>query len=176
MGSKAVVPPIAHFVPELIDRLYSSGRRTANLGDWNIHRVFTYWAAALLDNTDPDVFTYSDGADDRGIDFFTAVDHVYAVYQTKCPAEETLEELAAEGKAQLYDADTVNQVIEAVHYLRDRETEMKANKSVQLLRHDYNASLKQAPASTSLTAVLVVLGELTASAREHFVSERERLA
>ena len=177
MGSSAVVPSIAHFAPEIMDRLYSLWEEDAEtLGDWNIHRVFTYWAAALLDNTDPDFFTYSDGADDRGIDFFTAADHAYAVYQTKCPAEETLEELAAEGKAQLFDADTVNQIVEAVHFLRDRETEMKANKSVQLLRHDYNASLKQAPSSTSLAAVLVVLGELTSSAREHFVSERERLA
>jgi hypothetical protein len=177
MSSLPAVPPIAHFVPELLDRLYAYWAENGeSIGDWNIHRAFTYWAADLLDTADPDVFTYSDGADDRGIDFFTSVDHVYALYQTKCPAEENLEELAAEGKTQSYDADTVNQIVEAVHYLRDRETEIKGNNSVQLLRHDYNASLRQAPASTSLTAALVVLGELTDSAREHFQSERERLA
>ena len=86
MGSSAVVPPIAHFAPELMDRLYSLWEDNAEtIGDWSIHRVFTYWAAALLDNTDPDFFTYSDGADDRGIDFFTAADHAYTVLSDQMP-------------------------------------------------------------------------------------------
>lgn len=177
MGSSSQAPTISNFVPELLDRLYAYwDDRSDRIGDWNIHRVFGYWSAELLDTTDEDFFTFSDGADDRGIDYFTVADHVYVVYQTKCPTQEKLEELAAANQCHVYDAEVVNEIVEGIHFLQDKESNLKANKDVQLLRHDYHASLRQAAASTKLDAVLVVAGELSESARQHLESEQRRLA
>jgi hypothetical protein len=176
MGSSSHTPTISNFVPELLDRLYAYwDDRSDRIGDWNIHRVFGYWSAELLDTTAEDFFTFSDGADDRGIDYFTVADHVYAVYQTKCPSQEKLEELAAANGCEVYDSDVVNEIVEAVHYLEDAPSDLKANKDVQLLRHDYHASLRQAAVSTKLTATLVLAGKLSDSARQHLESEQKRL-
>ena len=176
MEDQLSAPPVSHFIPEVLDRLYAFWDENSEaVGDWNIHRTFVFWAADMLETLNSDVFKYSDGSDDRGIDFYTADDHRFTIAQCKCPAEETLEELAAAGDVQTYDADAVNQLIEAVHFLQDRESEVRANQAVQLLRHDYNGSLRQAPGSTVLTARLVLMGELTQSAREHLQVEQERL-
>lgn len=176
MENQSSAAPVSHFIPEVLDRLYAFWDENPEvIGDWNIHRAFVFWAADVLETRNSDVFTYSDGPDDRGIDFYTADGHRFTIAQCKCPAEETLEELAAAGRVQAYDSDAVNQIVEAVHFLKDRDSEVSANQAVQSLRHDYNASLRQAPGSTVLTARLVLMGELTQSARQLLQAEQGRL-
>ena len=64
----------------------------------------------MFENTNEDTFSYTDGSNDKGIDFFVVNDNSYKFYQCKS----TDIDLNPSGK--VFDATPVNELDEAISY------------------------------------------------------------
>lgn len=65
-------------------------------------KVFCYMVVDAFESLDPDVFCYTDGPNDLGIDFFIRRDGSYSIYQCKSVKYETLE------KGRVFDSNFIS--------------------------------------------------------------------
>jgi len=163
-------PGFKDFVPELQDRL----QRMTDLflEEFDEHTAFDYLVADLFETTNDERFRFTDGPKDGGVDFFIQNFQSYSIYQCKCPAIETLERARV---ATTFDKNAVMELISAVRFLQDRESRPDFKPEVLRLRTDYQRDLDADSESTSLTAALAVMGELTPAAQELFETEKRKL-
>lgn len=119
-------------------------------------KVFCFLAADLLDTTDEDLFRYTDGPNDLGIDCYIKADNDYRIYQCKSI------DLAKYPSGKVFDATPVNELDEAIDYLLNGGR--KASKEIQKLRNSFSLSEE----GRSLTAALVLEGSLSTSGKDRF--------
>lgn len=125
-------------------------------------KVFCFLAADLLDTTDEDLFRYTDGPNDLGIDFYIKDDSDYRIYQCKSV------DLAKYPGGKVFDATPVNELDEAIDYLLNGGR--KASKEIQRLRNSFSLSEE----NRSLTAALVLEGSLSKSGRDRFLAIKSK--
>ena len=163
-------PQFAHFLPEVSDKL----QRAADtyLESFNEHQAFTYLIAELFETTAEDRFTFTDGPRDGGIDFVIRDSPVYTIAQCKCPS---MDGLRVTSRPPTYDQAILEELLSAIAMLRDRSGEYDVKPEIRRLRGDYQRDLATIPEETHLTAILGVLGELSAQARKAFESTKATL-
>ncbi|HEY3317813.1 MAG TPA: AIPR family protein [Coriobacteriia bacterium] len=167
------VPRFVDFVPEVLSAVADTYTRVP-FDDFDMGKVFVYLIAELFESTEPGVFFYTDGGRELGIDFYVQSDQSYYIYQCKSVDLETLEVAV---KPPTFDANDVNQLLEAVSFMRDRKKTFKsAKEDVRELRTKYQRDLADVPEDTHLYATIAVLGDLTPGGLERFDSEQEALA
>ena len=154
------------FLAQVLDALEDAGDRY--LEEFNLHFAFDYWIAELFETTDEGSFTFTDGRSDRSIDFAVENLQNYGIYQCKCPE---IDQAANDGPAK-YNADVVNQLLEAVEFMTDPSGEYSAKVEVRDLRSRYQRDLREEEGSTQLEATLAVLGELTDDGQERLDAEK----
>lgn len=115
-------------------------------------QVFCYLIANEFETLDEDVFEYTDGKDDKGIDFYIEQGNVFKIYQ--CKSTES-----AIGQKQ-FDSTPVNELAEAIDFLLC-ETKTHANDKVQELKNRYHLN-----SDNKLFATLAIQGQLTAGAMD----------
>lgn len=120
-------------------------------------KVFTYLMASMFENTNEDTFSYTDGSNDKGIDFFVVNDNSYKFYQCKS----TDIDLNPSGK--VFDATPVNELDEAISYILSEEF-IYAKSDVENFKNAYKLSINE----NNLTAVLAIQGKLSRSGLERF--------
>lgn len=119
-------------------------------------KVFCYMVADAFESLDPDVFCYTDGPNDLGIDFFIRRDGSYSIYQCKSVKYETLE------KGRVFDSTPVNELDEAIEYLLGGEG--NPSREIESLKNAFSFGEDE----NSLTAVLAIEGRLSESASVRF--------
>ncbi|MEM3433434.1 MAG: AIPR family protein [Candidatus Hadarchaeum sp.] len=161
-------PVFSDLVPQVIDRLQDVTDRY--LDEFDEHSAFVYLIAELFETTAEDHFTFTDGPNDGGIDFFVQDSQYYSIYQCKCPTLETLESCSA---PPLFSPSDVQEIASAARLILDPKGVYSVKREVQRLRADYHRDVKLQ--SVDFRATLAILGELTPAARERFEAEKTML-
>lgn len=126
-------------------------------------KAFCYAIASMYEKID-DAFEYTDGANDKGIDFYTQSGSTISIYQCKST------DLFASDETRFWTADTVNQLDEAITYLASPDAASEPKEQIKRLRSLYRTS----EGSMQLTATLALEGRLTKSGREQFEEIRTK--
>lgn len=164
------IPAFARFAPEVVNRLQRVA--DAYLEEFDEHQAFDYMIAELFETTDEERFIFTDGPNDGGIDFFIQDEMSYSIYQCKCPTVETVE---SSDTAPSFDKGPVEELVSAVSLLKDEETAYPVRKEITTLRADFQRDLAADPDSTTCTATLAILGELTPPAQKVFEAAKKTL-
>jgi hypothetical protein len=169
-GPKSAPPVFSQFAVELTDGL----QRTAEtyLEEFDEHHAFDYLIAELLATTNPGHFTFTDGPNDGGIDFFVKEGASYTICQCKCVDIATL---SASTTAPTFDDKAIDEITSAIRMLLDPEGKYKISSKIKMLRTDYQRDQREDTEARLLTAILAISGELTPSARTKFSSEQASL-
>jgi len=163
-------PSFKDFAIELLDRL--NGVTDRYLDDYDPHTAFDYLVAELFETTVPGRFYFTDGPKDGGIDFFIQEPPAYSIYQCKCPSQETLQ---AASSPPSYDDAAIEELLSAISFLRDKDTQYDLKHEVFRLRADYQRDMTNEPETASLSATLALAGELTPAARQRLDAHRKEL-
>lgn len=147
----------------------------SHLESYDEHRAYLYLIANMFETTG-DGIVLTDGAKDGGIDFIVQQPPAYSIYQCKCPSMDTLTSIGGTVPIPTYDQTPLDELRAAIEILQDRAGTYDVKAEIRRLRGDYQRDLKSDPESTTLTATLAVMGELTAPARSAFHSYRNQLA
>ena len=126
-------------------------------------KVFTYLVASMFETLDENSFTYTDGSNDKGIDFTIVEDNSFKFYQCKSI------DLDVNPNGKVFDATPVNELEEALSFILSPE-HMTAKKEVTYFKNSFNLS----PNDNSLTAVLAIEGRLSKAAEERFVELKNK--
>jgi hypothetical protein len=171
MSSHPKAPDYSHFLPEILDGL----RRVADtyLEQYNEHQAFVYFIAELYETTDEERFSFTDGPSDGGIDFLISDPPAYTIAQCKAPSVDRL--MAGDGIPK-FDQSALEELSMAIEILHDPSGEYELKQEIKQLRGDYQRDLRDGDITTSLTAILAVLGELTEPARRTFASLKKSYA
>ena len=107
-------PTFPQFFTEFVDNL----QRAADtyLEEFNEHHAFNYLVAELFATTKAGHFSFTDGPNDGGVDFFVMEAPSYCVYQCKCS---TIETLQGQASAPTFDDQAIN--VEETWRLADRQ-------------------------------------------------------
>jgi hypothetical protein len=155
-------------LPEITDRLQAASE--TYLESYDEHKAFIYLVAELFETTSEDRFQFTDGPKDGGIDFLVREPQAYSITQCKCPSlDNPLSQPVS------FDVSAVDELKRAVTMLTDRTGEYEIKPEIKRLRGDYQRDISADPESTTLTATLAVLGELTVPARKAFDSYKASL-
>lgn len=160
----------AEFVPELLDQMQIATDK--HLEEYNIHQAFVYFIADLFETTNPDMFRFTDGANDGGVDFFVQDMQSYAIYQCKCPSQETLNSTK---NPVLYDKNDLQELLGAIDILRDAVGKYDLKAEVARMRSDFHRDLAAGMDEVEITACFAINGDLTPSAVRFFESQKEAL-
>ena len=159
------------FVPEFLDQMQTTTDKY--LDEYSIHQAFVYFIAELFETTDSEIFRFTDGANDGGVDFFIQDMQSYIIYQCKTPTEETL----TLAKAQTtYNKNDIQELLSAIEILRDAEGKYKIKAEVARMRSDLHRDLASGSEDVEITAVLALNGDLTAPALKFFEAQKELLS
>ena len=128
-------------------------------------KAFVYAIADMFETLDEDVFTYTDGANDKGIDFVIQDGDTFKIYQ--CKSVESLDD----DSGKVFDAGPVNELAEAIDYLLD-QGKITASKEVAAFKSLYQLN----PAENSLIAVIAIEGVLSETADERLQQIKHKYA
>lgn len=128
-------------------------------------KAFVYAIADMFETLNEDVFTYTDGANDKGIDFVIQDGDTFKIYQ--CKSVESLDD----DSGKVFDAGPVNELAEAIDYLLD-QGKITASKEVAAFKSLYQLN----PAENSLIAVLAIEGVLSETAGERLQQIKHKYA
>lgn len=128
-------------------------------------KVFSHLIADTFETLDEDVFHYTDGARDKGIDFYVEDNGGFHVYQCKSIDEAN----AKDGRT--FDATCVNELAEAIDFLED-ESRQNACEPVERLWQSYHLNKNE----KKLTATLAIQGKLSEPAHERFEELKKKYA
>lgn len=158
------------FLPEFMDAVE---RVSADyLDDYDLHEAFAYLIAEQFESVSDDVFVYTDGPGDEGVDFYARSANSYAIYQCKCPDDTQLDTRL---EPHSYGIEAVTDLLRAVDYITGERPRESASASLRDLRSRYHRDLSESVGTTLLTACLAVFGELSPAALEHYVAQRDAL-
>lgn len=148
------------FIAEITSKLDSIRDQYLSDNDTD-DKVFCYAIAEMFESgsmdPDDDVFTYTDGPNDQGIDFAIHRENEFKIYQCKST------DLENQPNGKTYDASPVNELAEAIDFMIGNH-ERKGNDAVTELRNRYQLNQDE----NTLTAILAIEGKLSAKAQERF--------
>ncbi len=163
-------PDFSQFSVEFADSLQRCAQ--TYLEEFDEHEAFNYLIAELFATTNPSRFTYTDGPNDGGIDFYVKDGPAYTICQCKCSE---IESLSGGTAAPTFDDTAVDELTSAVRMLLSQEGKYKVSNKIRMLRTDYQRDRLEGDEVRNLTAILAISGELTTSARTKFTSEQASL-
>ena len=128
-------------------------------------KAFVYAIAEMFETLDEDVFSYTDGANDKGIDFTIQDGNTFKIYQ--CKSVESL----ADDNGKVFDAGPVNELAEAIDYMLD-QGKITASKEIASFKSLYQLNQSE----NSLIAVLAIEGSLSETAAERLIQIKGKYA
>ena len=130
-------------------------------------KAFCYMIAEMFEpgSMDPaeDIFEYTDGKSDHGIDFAIQRNNTFRIYQCK-----SIEDPSKYPSGKTWGADPVNELAEAIDFMMSDERP-NASKAVSRLRDSYQLNRED----HLLTAVLAIEGKLSEEGMERWNAVRE---
>ena len=156
-------------LPEILDKLQTVS--DVYLEEYNEHAAFDYMIAELFETTHEDVFIFTDGQKDGGIDFYIKDSPMYTIYQCKCPEIDVMNRSIP----QTFDQDSFGDLMAGIDMLLDKSGDYDVKNEIKRLRSDFQRDYQADQESTKLTAVFSILGELTDPARKAFEAKKNTL-
>lgn len=163
-------PAFSQFSVEFVESL----QRTAEtyLEEFDEHKAFDYLIAELFATTNAANFTFTDGPNDGGIDFYVKDGTACLISQCKCS---NLDNSRSLKDLPTFDDTAVDEITSAIRMLQDPEGKFKVARNIRTLRTDYQRDQQSDPEAKLLSAILAISGELTPSAAKKFASEQSAL-
>ena len=156
-------------INDLIENVISETNALETLDE---HSAFNYLIAGIFETVDEKSFTYTDGKNDGGIDFYISEEASYSVYQCKFPE---LDNIEAKCSPITFDRKPIEELISGIDTLLDKEGKYELNSGVKRLRSDFHRDDRTDSDGTSLMGVVAIFGELTTPAQTFFEEKKKQL-
>jgi hypothetical protein len=124
--SKSGTLVFSQFAVELTDSLQRAAE--TYLEEFDEHHAFDYLIAELFATTRQGDFTFTDGPNDGGIDFFVKEGPAYKICQCKCSQLNTLRESSS---PPTFDDKAIDELISGVRMLLSAEGRYKISSKVK---------------------------------------------
>ena len=157
---------------QINDLIENAISETNALETLDVHSAFNYLIARNFETVDEKSFTYTDGKNDGGIDFYISEEASYSVYQCKFPELDTIE---ANSSPITFDRKPIEELISGIDTLLDKEGNYELNSEVKRLRSDFHRDDSTDSDGTSLMGVVAIFGELTTPAQTFFEEKKKQL-
>lgn len=163
-------PAFSQFSVEFVESLQRAAE--TYLEEFNEHQAFDHLIAELFSTTNSAHFTFTDGPNDGGIDFFVKEGPSYLICQCKCSK---LDNLRGSASPPTFDDTAVDEITSAIRMLRDPEGKYRTASKIKVLRTDYQRDQQGEPDAKLLSGILALSGDLTPSAAKKFIAEQAAL-